>query len=179
MAFSKAPTSLRSDVLVRNGDLVTPRLWPKLPNIALALLRIVAGLMFMQHGLQKYFGVQLPPGMPSMPTFKPFTQLWIASVLEIVGGVLIAAGLFTRVTAFVLSGEMAVAYFQAHAPRGWSPLVNQGELAVLYCFVFLFFASVGGGRYSLDHLFVHRRASRAAPHDVEETSLASEESVKR
>jgi putative oxidoreductase len=133
-----------------------PGLWP---NITLALLRIVGGLMFMQHGAMKFFGVPLPGGMPAaMPVPKPFTLLWFAGALELVGGFLVAAGLFTRPVAFLLSGEMAVAYFTVHARQGFFPLANQGEPAVLFCFIFLIYAAIGGGRYSLDHLFFHRPA---------------------
>src|SRR4029079_12619850 len=100
-----------------------------------------------------------------MPTPTPFTQMWFAAALELAGGALIVAGLFTRVVAFLLCGEMAFAYFMVHAPRGLFPIVNQGELAVLYCFIFLTFAAVGGGRFSLDRVFFHRRTHSA---DVEE-----------
>lgn len=128
------------------------------PNITLTLLRVVGGLMFMQHGAMKLWGLFLPQGMPAMPPIKPFTQLWFASLLELGGGFLVAAGLFTRPVAFLLSGEMAVAYFQVHAKQGFFPAQNQGELAVLYCFIFLTFAAIGGGRFSLDRVFFHRPA---------------------
>ena len=137
------------------------RIWPHLPNITLALLRIVAGLMFMQHGAQKLFHVLVPPTM-QMPTFPMFSQLWFAGVIELVGGALLVLGLFTRIVAFLASGEMAVAYFQAHAPQGFFPIVNQGELAVLYCFVWLMFAGTGPGRWSLDQLFARRHATHEA-----------------
>jgi putative oxidoreductase len=127
------------------------------PSITLTLLRVVGGLMFMQHGAAKLWGVFLPPGMPAMPPIKPFTLLWIASLLELGGGFLVALGLFTRPVAFLLSGEMAVAYFTVHARQGFFPLANQGEVAVLFCFIFLLFAAVGGGPFSLDHVFFHRR----------------------
>ena len=109
-----------------------------------ALLRIVAGLMFALHGAQK-FGFLGGQAMAPM-----FSQIWFAGVIELVGGVLIAIGLLTSIAAFICSGEMAVAYFKAHAPGGWNPLANQGELAVLYCFLFLYIAARGGGRYSVD-----------------------------
>jgi putative oxidoreductase len=111
---------------------------------AFALLRVVAGLLFAFHGVQKLFGI-LGGQQPPM-----FSQIWFAGVIELVGGVLIAIGLFTSLAAFIASGEMAVAYFQAHAPRGPWPTLNQGELAVLYCFLFLYIAARGGGRYSID-----------------------------
>jgi putative oxidoreductase len=113
----------------------------------LSILRIIAGLLFMQHGLSKLFG------FPSAAMHPPFlTLLWFAGVLECFGGALVALGLFTRVAAFLLSGEMAVAYFMVHAPQGFFPLLNHGELAVLDCFVFLFLAVAGGGEWSLDRL---------------------------
>ena len=109
----------------------------------LSLLRIVAGLAFLSHGISKAFGVPLFP-MPMNPL------LWVAAVLELGGGVLILVGLFTRPVAFVLSGMMAVAYFLAHAPRGFYPSVNGGEAAMLYCFTFLYLAAAGAGPWSLD-----------------------------
>jgi putative oxidoreductase len=134
------------------------RLTGRWPDITLTALRIVGGLMFMQHGAMKFFGVPLPAGMPGpMPSPKPFTQIWFAGVLELVGGFLVAIGLFTRPVAFLLSGEMAVAYFQVHARQGLFPLANQGEPAVLFCFIFLIYAVIGGGQFSLDHVFFHRR----------------------
>jgi putative oxidoreductase len=137
------------------------------PTITLTALRIVAGLMFMQHGAMKFFGVPLPAGMPAaMPSPKPFTQIWFAGVLELVGGLLVAAGLLTRPVAFLLSGEMAVAYFQVHARQGLFPLANQGEVAVLFCFIFLMYAAIGGGQFSLDHLFFHRGSSLASEQSV-------------
>jgi putative oxidoreductase len=116
-----------------------------------ALLRIVSGLLFACHGAQKLFGMFGGIG------FHPpvLSQLWIAGVIELVGGLLIAVGFFASIAAFIASGEMAVAYFQAHAPKGTWPLQNQGELAVIYCFLFLYIAvrgngtlSVGGGKRS-------------------------------
>ena len=124
-----------------------------LPNITLALLRVVAGLMFLQHGMQKLFGWFAEPNSPFAAGPPPtLSQMWIAGVLEVGGGVLLALGLFTRPVAFLIAGEMAVAYFQAHYPRGFWPIMNGGEVAVLYCFVFLVYVAIGGGRYSLDHL---------------------------
>jgi putative oxidoreductase len=113
-----------------------------------AVLRIMTGLCFMQHGLIKLFG--FPPN--AMPGQVPdvMSLMGLAAVMELVGGALFTAGLFTRVVAFLLSGEMAVAYFMAHAPHGFYPASNHGELAVIYCFVFLFFAAAGAGTWSLD-----------------------------
>src|SRR5688572_19268830 len=116
---------------------------------ALSVLRIVVALLFMAHGSQKLFGA---PGAPPGGTTPPLLSLMgLAGVLEFFGGLLILMGLFTRPVAFILSGMMAVAYFMVHAPRGSLPIVNQGELAVLYCFIFLYFAVSGGGSWSVDH----------------------------
>jgi putative oxidoreductase len=112
-----------------------------------ALLRIVAGFLFFQHGLPKLFG-----GFGREQPAELMSQMGLAGVIEVFGGVLIAVGLFTSPVAFIASGEMAVAYFQAHAPRGFWPIVNGGELAALYCFVFLYFAAMGSGKWSLDSL---------------------------
>lgn len=119
----------------------------------LSILRIMTGLMFMEHGMSKLFN--FPPGTmhPSFPAL-----LWFAGVLECFGGALVALGLFTRVVAFLLSGEMAIAYFMFHFPKSFFPLLNGGDAAVLYCFVFLYLALAGGGEWSLDRL----RASAAA-----------------
>jgi putative oxidoreductase len=121
-----------------------------LPNITLALLRVVAGLMFAQHGVQKLFGALLPPDRPFTGGPDMFSQMWFAGVLELGGGLLVALGLFTRPVAFILAGEMAVAYFMVHNPQGFWPILNGGELAVLYCFIFLMYAAIGGGRFSVD-----------------------------
>jgi putative oxidoreductase len=112
-------------------------------DVAYALLRFVAGAMFALHGAQKLFGF-LGPAMTSQ------TMPLIAGVIELVGGLMIALGLQAGWAAFIASGEMAVAYFMVHAPGGFWPTVNKGELAVLYCFVFLYIATRGSGPYSLD-----------------------------
>ena len=125
-------------------------IWNRFPDIALGLLRLVAGLMLVQHGVQKHFGWLLPADRPFAGAPAAFSQDWIAGTLEVGGGLLLAAGLFTRPVAFVLSGLMAAAYFLVHAPQGFWPIQNGGELAALYSFVFLMFAAVGGGRYSAD-----------------------------
>lgn len=109
-----------------------------------AVMRIVFALMFMQHGAQKLFGLL---GRESVPLVS---LLGLAGVLELGGGLLLLAGLFTRPVAFVLSGMMAVAYFMQHAPQGFWPVNNGGELAVLYCFAFLFLAAAGAGPLSVD-----------------------------
>lgn len=111
-----------------------------------SLLRLVAGLLFASHGAQKLFGALGGHAMPLM------SQMGLAGVIELVGGLLIAVGLFASPVAFIASGEMAWAYFQAHAARSAWPIVNQGELAVLYCFLWLFVAARGSGPLSLDRL---------------------------
>jgi putative oxidoreductase len=114
-----------------------------------ALLRIAAGVLFLPHGAQKLFGAL--GGMGGNGGSATFPDLmWFAGVLEFFGGLLMVLGLFTRPVAFLLSGQMLVAYFMAHAPQGGLPLQNRGELALLYCFVFLFFAAWGAGPWSID-----------------------------
>jgi len=118
----------------------------------LTLLRIVTGVLFMPHGAQKLFGWL--GGMGGSGQTAPFLGLiWFAGVLEFFGGLAILLGVFTRPIAFVLSGFMAVAYFMGHAPKGFWPVLNQGELAVLYCFIFLFLSAAGGGPFALDRLW--------------------------
>ena len=118
----------------------------------LSVLRIVTALMFMTHGTSKLLGF---PALHAPPA--PFTLSWTAGLLELVGGALLALGLFSRVTAFILSGEMAFAYFLAHASQALLPIENRGELAVLYCFVFLYLWAAGPGPWSLDALRRHGR----------------------
>jgi putative oxidoreductase len=116
----------------------------------LSVVRIITGFLFMQHGAQKIFGL-LGGSRGGPPQF--LSQSWIGGVLEFFGGLLIILGLFTRPVAFILSGMMAVAYFQVHAPRGFWPIQNGGELAALYCFVFLYLSAAGGGAWSLDSIW--------------------------
>lgn len=116
----------------------------------LGLLRVMAGLLFMQHGAQKLFGMLGGFGGEPGGTADLLSLMGLAGVLEFFGGLLVVLGLFTRPVAFVLAGEMAVAYFMRHAPQGFWPILNGGELAALYAFVFLYFSARGGGRYSLD-----------------------------
>ena len=124
---------------------------------AFVLLRIVSGLMMACHGGQKVLGMF---GDPAHPMHPPVGSLfWVGGVIELVGGFLIAFGLFGSIAAFILSGQMAVAYFMAHAKGGFFPIVNKGELAVLYCFVFLFIACHGSGILSLDSVLFRRTAS--------------------
>ena len=112
-------------------------------------LRIVTGFLFFQHGYPKLFG-SLPGSGETEAAAELLSVFWISGVLEVAGGLLIMTGFLTRPVAFILAGEMAVAYFWRHAPRGFWPGVNRGELAALYCFVFLYFFAAGGGRWSLD-----------------------------
>jgi putative oxidoreductase len=111
-----------------------------------AALRIMTGLLFLQHGTAKLLG------FPAVDMFKDGVSgiFLVSGILELVGGVLIVLGLFTRVTAFILAGFMAVAYFMAHAGQGFFPILNQGELAILFCFTFLWLAAAGAGPYSMD-----------------------------
>lgn len=114
----------------------------------LSLLRIMSGLLLLQHGTTKYLSIPIGP----MNNASPFSMGGAAGILELIGGVLLVIGLFTRPVAFVLSGTMAVAYFYAHALRGFFPILNGGELAALYCFVFLYLAAAGGGAWSVDRV---------------------------
>jgi putative oxidoreductase len=129
------------DDVISNAVLATwsPRL--------LSILRIVAALLFLQHGLAKLLHF---PHVAMFDQLQLFSLLGLAGVIELVGSVLLLIGLFTRPVAFIMSGEMAVAYFMAHAPRGFFPILNQGELALLFCFVFLYLAAAGGGQWSVD-----------------------------
>ena len=116
---------------------------------ALSLLRIVAAVLFIEHGVQKYFGFPTPFPMGEV---HPISLIGVAGLLELIGGFFVLLGLFTRPVALLLSGEMAVAYFMAHAPQGFFPIANGGEAAVLYCFIFLLIAAAGPGPVSVDTL---------------------------
>ena len=113
----------------------------------LSILRIMSALLLLQHGFSKFFAWPMVMKQPAM-----FSLFWWAGMIEIVGGVLLLLGLFTRPVAFILSGELAFAYFIGHAPKGFFPLLNSGEPAVLFCFVFLYLAFAGGGPWSIDAL---------------------------
>jgi putative oxidoreductase len=122
----------------------------------LSVLRIITGFLFMLHGAQKLLGFPAPMpggGPPLMSLFG------VSGILEFFGSLLILLGIFTRPVAFILAGEMAVGYFMAHAPQGFWPLLNKGELAVLYCFIFLYLAFAGGGPWSIDRLWQRARTS--------------------
>ena len=116
----------------------------------LSLLRVTAALLLLQHGMQKLLG--FPPLSPGRSAPEFLTLIWFAGVIELIGGVLLAIGLFSRATAFILSGELAFAYWLGHASRGFYPILNGGELAALYCFAFLYLAAAGPGPWSLDRL---------------------------
>ena len=132
----------------------------------LSFLRIVVGLLYMEHGLAKILDF---PHQPNHAPYAPFSlNPGLQGLLELVGGVLLALGLFTRTVAFVLAGNMAVAYFMVHAPRAFFPLLNGGELAIVYCFVFLYFWVAGGGEWSLD------RFARARIRRFPEPSLSNQ-----
>lgn len=131
-------------------DAVAARAQPWL----LSILRIMGALLLLQHGLQKMIG--WPPSPRPMPEL--FSQIWFAGALELAGGALLLLGLWTRPVAFLLAGLMAFAYFLGHAPRGFLPVLNGGNLAILYCFTFLYLSAAGPGPISLDAI----RARRAA-----------------
>ncbi len=116
------------------------------PNF-LGLFRIVAGLLFMEHGMAKLLGW---PHQANFDNLHAFQLLWFAGIIEMVGGALLTVGLFTRAVAFIMSGEMALAYFTSHLPRSFFPLLNGGDAAILYCFLFFYFFLVGSGTWSID-----------------------------
>lgn len=111
----------------------------------LALLRIIAGLLFLEHGLSKFFAFPVPFPVHPLPTI-----LVVAGAIELVGGLLVTIGLLTRLAAFIASGEMACAYFIGHFPKGFWPVANMGEGAILFCFIFLYIAGAGPGAWSVD-----------------------------
>jgi len=128
--------------------MIDPRSLSNWSPYALAILRIVAGLIFLEHGTQKLLG--FPAGERAL--VEAFTLSWWAGLLELILGALITVGLFTRAAAFIASGEMAVAYWLAHAPGNFFPVNNGGDAAILYCFVFLFLVFAGPGKWSVDGL---------------------------
>lgn len=111
----------------------------------LAILRIVVGLLFLEHALSKFFAFPVPFPVHPLPAL-----LIAAGVIELAAGVLVTIGLFTRLAAFIASGEMAVGYFMSHFPQGFWPIANKGEAAILFCFIFLYIAAAGPGAWSID-----------------------------
>jgi putative oxidoreductase len=134
---------------------------PPWPSRMLSVLRIVVGVVFITFGTMKLFGY--PPLPPGTPPFGLMSQAGIGGMLEVVGGLLIIPGLFTRPVAFVLSGEMAVAYFQFHFPQSFFPTTNLGTPAILYCFLFLYFVFAGAGEWSVDAMIARRRRGAQSP----------------
>jgi len=135
-----------SNVLLRSS--IAPAVIPaRFAPYLLSVLRIAAGLAFLEHGTGKLLG--FPAGLPFIDKM-PIGLLYFTGTMELVGGVLIVLGLFTRPVAFVLSGFMAFAYFMAHFPVGFFPAINMGEPAVLYCFIFLYLAAAGPGSWAID-----------------------------
>lgn len=125
----------------------SPQFCSKWTPCVLGIFRIVIGFLFLQHGSAKLLGM---PHIAMFDGLQLMSLMGLAGVLELVGGALILIGLFTRPVAFILSGQMAVAYFMAHAPNGFLPILNQGELAALYSFIFLYFSVAGAGSFSVD-----------------------------
>jgi len=119
----------------------------------LSILRIASALIFMEHGTQKW--LNFPPLGRAAPELASMSGF--GGIIELVGGALLVLGLFTRPVAFILSGEMAIAYWWSHAPRAFFPVVNQGDAAILYCFIFFYLAFAGGGAWSLDRMFFGKR----------------------
>ena len=143
MSFTAANTTTsRASVLAAEWE---PRM--------LSILRIVVALLFLQHGMQKLlsFPATAAGGQPAL-----FSLIWFAGMIELIGPLLLLAGLFTRLVAFVLSGEMAFAYWIVHAPKSPFPVLNGGDAAILYCFIFLYLAVVGGGAWSMDRGLARR-----------------------
>lgn len=153
-----ATQPLMDGMLKQSFDLRTSQ---RAVNIAHLLLRVMTGALFMQHGLQKLFGVLVPPNRPWSGAPGAFTQTWIAGILETFGGPLIAVGFLTRPLAFLLAGEMAVAYFKVHAPRSFFPVLNSGETVVLFCFIMLYLSAAGAGPYSVDAVLYDARRARS------------------
>ena len=119
----------------------------------LSVFRIVVALLYLQHPLAKFFAF---PHVAAFDNLQRFSLIWVAGVIELIGSPLLLIGLFTRPVAFVLSGEMAVAYFMVRPPRGFFPLLNGGESEVFYCFAFLYLAFAGAGPWSVDYTWRHR-----------------------
>jgi len=126
--------------------------------VALLIVRIVVALMFLEHGLSRLFGFPSP-----LPTPALFSMYWFAGAIELTGGILLLLGLFTRIAALIMSGEMAAAYFISHAPHSFFPILNRGDGAILYCFVFFYIVFAGPGPWSLDALIWRPRSKTDLP----------------
>jgi putative oxidoreductase len=134
-------------------DLNMDQMFSKWQPFALSLLRFMSGLLLMQHGTAKLLGF---PPLPMFANLQIGSMVGAAGVIELVGGGLLVVGLFTRAAAFIASGMTAVAYFMVHAPQNFMPIVNGGELAALYCFVFFYLVFAGGGPVSLDKMIFNK-----------------------
>lgn len=141
------------DQIIRKSSAAGQDTWSRFSPYVLSIVRIVVALLFFEHGLSKMFGFPQPLPPPAL-----FSLSWFSGAIEFVGGALLAVGLFSRASAFIMSGEMAFAYFISHAPHAFFPIVNRGDAAVLYCFIFLYIAFAGGVPWSMDAMMSRNRA---------------------
>jgi putative oxidoreductase len=144
--FPCSPDAIRIGASKLGGSIMSETLAAWTPRV-LSVLRIITGLLIIQHGMGKLIGF---PALPAYANVQPFSLVGAAGFIELIGGALLILGLFTRPAAFILSGEMAFAYFIAHAPKDFHPLINGGTLAILYCFTCLYLSTAGAGPWSLD-----------------------------